>query len=293
MAIDRGILEQQLQALGEGSRWWDTRELRDLPAVLDPNERILAISRGKIARVRWLRRTWLIVVTERRLLCLRSGTRTSWRQLEVSARHVERVSLRLGLFRARLVVQASDHTYRLLVPKADAYKLEGVLAGLVTSAKVSRPGFAPTRMVGRMIDHVLALPAVAMSPESPKALPSPPRPKEAPPDERIQSMEGELEQLRQQVDFLEDLLRQRQPSPERGARAQAEGAPARRTPAGRTRQPEREERPERTEASARGEQPERAERPEREERGGGARQERGPSRPGTPAVPGDVSADPA
>lgn len=214
MSIDRGAIEQQLQALGEGSRWWDTRELRDLPAVLDADERILAISRGKIARIRWLRRAWLIVVTERRLLCIRSGPRTSWRQLEVGATQIVRVSLRVGLFRGRVLVHAADHTYRLLVPKGDAYKLEGALAGLATSGKSVAPGFAPTRMVHRMLDHVLALPAVAMNPELPKP-PGPSRPKVDPAgrDERIQGMEGELQELRQQVDFLEDLLRQRHALP--------------------------------------------------------------------------------
>jgi hypothetical protein len=52
MGMDRGRIDQQLEALGEGSRWWDVRELRDLPAVLDADEEILAIARGKLARVR-------------------------------------------------------------------------------------------------------------------------------------------------------------------------------------------------------------------------------------------------
>lgn len=221
MSIDRGIIEQQLERLGEGSRWWDTRELRDLPAVLDSDERILAISRGKIARIRWLRRAWLIVVTERRLLCMRSGARTGWRQLELSAGQIIRVSLRVGLFRARVLVHAADHTYRLLVPKPDAYKLEAALAGLATAKSVA-PGFGPTRMVHRMIDHVLALPAVAMSPDLPKP-PGPPKPTPAASDERIQSMEGELQELRQQVDFLEDLLRQRHALPAKAAGGERAG----------------------------------------------------------------------
>lgn len=163
MPIDRGIIDQQLQALGESSRWWAQRELRDLPAVLDADEQILAISRGKIARVRWLRRPWLIVVTDRRLVCLRSGGGRGWRQFEVRADHVTRVALRVGPFRGRVVLVAGDRTYRFLVPKLDAYKLVTALSSFAASRPDSLRGFAPTRTFMRMVDHVLALPAAAFS----------------------------------------------------------------------------------------------------------------------------------
>lgn len=208
MPIDRGIIDQQLQALGESSRWWDQRELRDLPAVLDSDERILAITRGKIARLRWLRRSWLIVVTDRRLLCIRSGPRTSWRQLEVSADQITRVALRVGLFRGRVLVVAGGHTYRLLVPRFDAYRLVTALSGLGTSGSEAVVGFAPTRMVRRVMDHVLALPAAAFNPETPRVLPVPAIHSEM--EQRLSSMEEEVQELRRQIDFLEQLLRQRQ-----------------------------------------------------------------------------------
>ena len=131
MPIDRGTIDQQLRALGETSRW-DERELRDLPTVLHSDETILAISRGKIARLRWLRRSWLIVVTNERLLCLRSSGR-SWRQLEVSASQIARVALRIGVFRGRVIVLTTGSTYRLLVPRWDAYKLLTALSGLAQS----------------------------------------------------------------------------------------------------------------------------------------------------------------
>ena len=57
MPVDRGAIDQQLRALGEASRW-NERELRDLPAVLHADETILAISRGKLARLRWMRRSF-------------------------------------------------------------------------------------------------------------------------------------------------------------------------------------------------------------------------------------------
>jgi hypothetical protein len=216
MSIDRGSIEDQLQAIGEGTRWWDKREMRDLPDVLHPGERILAISRGKIARVRMLRRTWLIVVTDRRLLCLRSNSGTGWRQLEVGAAQLARVSLRVGPFRGRVRVQTgTDTTWRLLVPRPDAWKLESALAGLVSPGKHVPGGFGPVRMVHRVIEHVLALPAAALNPDEVRAIAAPP-PDNTENDARLEALEAEIHELRQQVDFLENLLRQRHPPLEQG-----------------------------------------------------------------------------
>jgi hypothetical protein len=210
MPIDRGVIDQQLGALGESRGWWEQREMRDLPAVLHADERILAIARGKIARVRWLRRSWLIVVTERRLLCLRSGNRQSWRQVEVNADQMTRVSLRIGPFRGRVVLAAGGYTYRLLVPRATGYKLLHALSSIGSPAREPLSGLRPTLMVRRVIDHVLALPAVALGPHE-REKPAPViKPGESVVDERVRSLESELDELRQQVDFLEQLLRQHQ-----------------------------------------------------------------------------------
>lgn len=211
MPIDRGVIDQQLQALRESSQWWDQREFRDLPAVLHSDESIVALSRGKIARVRWLRRTWLIVVTDRRIVCLRSAGRTGWRQLEVSAGQIERVALRVGLFRGRVLVIAGGQTFRLLVPRADAYKLMTALSTLGSHARDTFTGFGPTRIVRRVMDHVLALPAAALDPVGPRQIQAPPAPP-AVTEHRVQSLEDEVQELRQQVDFLEQLLRQRHPA---------------------------------------------------------------------------------
>lgn len=209
MPIDRGVIDQQLQALGESATWWNHRELRDLPAVLDADERILAIGRGKIARIRWLRRSWLIIVSDRRLLCMRSGARTSWRQLEVSADQISRVSLRVGVFRGRVLVAAGGHTYRLLVPRAVAYRLSTALTGLVRTGQERLTGFGPTRMVRRVIDHVLALPAAAFDPTTPAPAAAPVRIDTSQIERRCELLEDQVQELQRQVEFLEQLLRDR------------------------------------------------------------------------------------
>jgi hypothetical protein len=209
MPIDRGIIDQQLHSLHENSLWWEQRELRDLPAVLHPGERILAIARGKIARVRWLRRSWLIVVTDERLLCLRSR-RTSWVQLEVAGDQITRVAIRIGPFRGRVLVATSGHKYRLLVPRPAAYKILTALSTLGPRPSDMFTGFAPTRMVRRVMDHVLALPAAALTPYAPAQAPAPDT---SAMEERIEALATEVQELREQVEFLEQLLRDRHALP--------------------------------------------------------------------------------
>jgi hypothetical protein len=209
MPIDRGALDQQLQALGEGAKWWDERELRDLPGVLQPDEQILAVSRGKIARIRVLRRSWLIVVTNRRLLCMRSSGDPAWRQLEVHATQIARVSLRVGLFRGRVVVSTGTRKYRLLVPRDDAYRLLSALSMLAAPRNTGVTGFGPVLMVRRVMDHVLALPAAALSPGTQSA-PALHAPDHSEFEQRIQTLEDDVGELRRQVAFLEQLLADRQ-----------------------------------------------------------------------------------
>jgi len=210
MPIDRGVLDQQLQALGEGPRWWECRELRDLPNVLRAEERILAIGRGRVARVRILRREWLVLVTDERLLCIRSS-RATWRQLEVDASHISRTSIRVGPFRGRVIVNAQGRTLRLLLPRDEAHRIQHALARLNPPGSRTLPG-TPAGMVRQVFDHILALPAALDS----RMAPSPPPAQSALPpgalgrmEERMEAMEDQIQELRKQIEFLEQLLQRR------------------------------------------------------------------------------------
>ena len=214
MPIDRGIVDRQLQAIGEGPSWWEQRELRDLPSILQADENIVAISRGRVARIRWLRRTWLIVVTDRRLVCLRSARSAGWRQFEVAGSLITRVALRVGPFNGRVIIAAAGHTYRLLTPRSDAIRIFNALSAMAPQGRPEAPGFRPTLIARRVIDHVLALPAVALN-EPPTPPPPPPQPDPAV-DEHVRRLEDQLEEMRQQVEFLEQLVQQQQLLERRG-----------------------------------------------------------------------------
>ena len=211
MPIDRGILEKQLQAIGEGPRWWDCREMRDLPAVLRDREEMLAIASGKVARVRWLRRTWLIVVTDERVIFMRSGRR-AWRQMDIPADQLRRVTMRVGPFRGRVRIMAAGHKYQMLVTRDAAYKIVAAINSIASDLEQVK-GFGPTRIVRRVIDHVMALPVAVAEPVPgvlpPSTLPQLAAKASAPQDERVHDLESQIDDLQHQVKFLEDLLRER------------------------------------------------------------------------------------
>ena len=209
MPLDRGTIEQQLHALGESPRWWDRRELRDLPGALNADETIKAIAVGKLFRPRLLRRPWLIVVTNARLLCLCSGTRMSRRQIELLAGEITRVWSGMGVFRSRVVVLAGGEKYRLIVRRTDAFKLLAAISNLVQARPEPLHGAWPTAVAGRVVRHILALPTVALQPEQEKPVPPPAQTMD---EDRLAMLEDQVQRLQQQVDFLENLLRRRYPA---------------------------------------------------------------------------------
>ena len=205
--MNRGVLEKQLHALGESSSWWEHREMRDLPTVLHEDEEIRAIARGRLGRLRGPRPSWLMVVTDRRLVCLRSS-RTTWRQFEIGAQLISSITLRMRLFGGRLMIVTSDRSFRFQLHQADAQKLLTALARVANCGQDTLSG--PTQMVRRMVNHMLALPAATLNTYSMPRQPKQIEPKPAAPDERVHAMEERIQELQQQVEFLEQLLRQRQ-----------------------------------------------------------------------------------
>jgi len=209
MAMDRGVLDQQLRALGEGPNWWVQREMRDLPTVLRADEEIQAIARGRLGRLRGPRPSWLMVVTNERLLCLRSS-RSTWSQFEVTAQQINSVTLRIRLFGGRLLIVTSDRTFRFQIQQSDAQKLVNALARVASCGQDTLSG--PTHMVRRIVNHMLALPAAALNTYSEPRQPKVSAPLILEADQRVHMMEERIQELQQQVAFLEQLLRQRQAS---------------------------------------------------------------------------------
>jgi hypothetical protein len=183
MPVDKQVVESQLAAIGEIDRWWNTAEARLLPDILGSEETILAVVDGKLReRIRRSRR-WLVVVTTHRLVALRGGRRLGRWQFEVPASELGSVSHHSGLLRTTVLLATPDQKYRLRVQKRDASRFVTAL-----SALMNRGGSRNASIQ-------------AASPSSGSAAV----------DDRIDLLEDEIARLREQLDFMENLLRRRMP----------------------------------------------------------------------------------
>jgi hypothetical protein len=212
MPVDRSAIDAQLREIGEGERWWEQREFRDLPYILHPDERILGITIGKLLgrrRPRVRAGRWLIVATGQRILCLDQG-RFARKQVEIPLAHILRLSQGTGLRSHQITIETPDRRYRIRIPKADAYRFAGAIATLVPTPRQQRlhPDLEPLAWVPG-ITTVAALPGVAGLLSKVSSL-SPPDHASREQVERLEAvvdrLQEDVERLQQQVSFLENLL---------------------------------------------------------------------------------------
>ncbi len=214
MPIDRGAIDAQLREIGEGERWWEQREFRDLPHILHADEQIRGIINARLLgpwRRPRLRRSgrWLVVVTNLRLVCLKQE-RFGRKQVEVAAGQITRLQENSRLRAYDITLETQQQRYRIRIPKEDAFRFSRALAPLLPDTPVQQlhPALQEWSWVPG-IETIAALPGVGGIVSKASLL--------APPDtasraqvERLEAaveqLQGHVERLQQQVTFLEDLL---------------------------------------------------------------------------------------
>jgi hypothetical protein len=216
MPVDRGSIDAQLREIGEGERWWEEREFRDLPYVLHPDERLRALVMGRVTSAGiggWRsRKRWLVVVTDRRLVFLQQD-RFARRQVEIAAGEITRIhqSSRFRTFQIR--VDTSRGRWRVRIARADALRISGALAALLPQPlhPVFPPDLEPLAWIPG-ITTVASIPAFAGI-VSKVSLLSPPDYASRGHLERLEAqierLQGDVDRLQQHVDFLENLLQSR------------------------------------------------------------------------------------
>jgi len=216
MPIDRGSIDAQLRDIGEGDRWWEQREFRDLPYVLQPDERILALANGRVLLRRRPRLRsgppWLVVITSQRLICLRQE-RFARRQVEYAWDQVTGLDHRSRLRSYEIRVTTPTGRVRVRIAPGDAFRFLGALAPLAPQ------GAGPRRPVD--LEPLAWIPGIATVAELPVlrgivsrvAILSPPDYASRAQVERLEATVAQLQQevgyLQQNVAFLEELLEQR------------------------------------------------------------------------------------
>jgi hypothetical protein len=214
MPVDRGAIDQQLRDIGEGDRWWEHREFRDLPHVLHADERIRGLAHGKLLGPRGPRllpaARWLLVATDQRLLCMRQE-RFARKQVEIASGQITRIRASTRLRTVQLLLETPQARYRIRIPKEDAFRFAAALDPLVPEAQRLEGGAAGRSWLPG-VSTIAALPGVSGLVSK---MSGPPAPELAPRDkvERVEAaverLQTEVERLQQQVKFLEDLLQTR------------------------------------------------------------------------------------
>lgn len=204
MPIDRGAIDAQLRDIGEGERWWEQREFRDLPHILHPEEQIRGIVDGNVLGRRRPRllatRGWLIVATSQRLICLKKE-RAGRREVDVPWDYVAGLEHRSRLRGVQITLYTARQTYRIRVQKEDAFRFIGAITPLVPQRAAGAPVLAVPAATGLsgLLSRVTALPGPEYATAEDLARV----------EAAVERLENQVERLQSHVEFLENLLEKR------------------------------------------------------------------------------------
>jgi hypothetical protein len=178
-------------------RWSDREEVHALPEILRPAEGLVAVGSGTVVKsARLAQSNWLVVLTDRRLLCLKGRAAVGRKVVDMPASQIRSVETS-GLFRKTLSLETDFGTLRVgSLTKSFAKELvEGLTA--VMGAFSDTPGGAG------------ALPNAELA--------TPDRSKAGPPgdsreaahalEDAVGALEEKVEELTDRVAFLEELVR--------------------------------------------------------------------------------------
>src|SRR5688572_20709652 len=134
MPVDRSAIDAQLREIGEGERWWECREFRDLPHILHPDEQMRGLVLGKLLASRLPRMRpvgrWLLVATTHRLICLRQE-RYARKEVDVPAGQITRLKQSTRFRSHQITLTTPKRTYKIRVARDEAFRFVGALAPLV------------------------------------------------------------------------------------------------------------------------------------------------------------------
>lgn len=213
MPVDRGEIDAQLREIGEGERWWEQREFRDLPYILHADETIRGLANARILgrvrpRVRPGRR-WLVVVTSERVICLRQE-RFARKQIDIAPGQVAYVAQKSRLRSHQITIDTAQRRYRMRIPKDEAFRFGAALVSILPKAAGPQlhPDLEPLSWIPG-VKTVATLPGMANI----VSLLSPPDNPGQGKVERLEAavdrLQADVDRLQQQVAFLEDLLEKR------------------------------------------------------------------------------------
>lgn len=127
MPVDKRQVEEQLSALGDFHRFFTSKEIRYLPQVLVEGEVIHGITSGFYES-----KTWIIVITNMRLVFLDKGMLFGLKQVDMPLSQIDSISHKTGLLFGEIKVATASGAKTIgSITKRDVVKIASIIAGLV------------------------------------------------------------------------------------------------------------------------------------------------------------------
>ncbi len=122
---------EQMKALGTFDTFFTKKEIKYLPEILRPGETLKAMTSGMLDA-----NTWLITVTDQRVIFLDKGMIWGLKQLEIPLKAITGVILKTGLMFGGINITAASVTHAItMIPKGDVKKVTDTISILVQTVK--------------------------------------------------------------------------------------------------------------------------------------------------------------
>lgn len=126
MPVEKRVVEQQLEALGDFQRLFTAKEIRFLPQVLIDGETIYGLTSGFYEG-----KSWIVVVTDMRIVFLDKGMFYGLKQIDMPLSHISSVSHKTGFFLGEITVATAGGARTIAkIKKREVLKISTLISTL-------------------------------------------------------------------------------------------------------------------------------------------------------------------
>lgn len=130
MPVEKNVVDEQLARLGTYGRWFTRKERNHLHEILAPGETIHALTSGVTDG-----NTWLVTVTDRRVVFLDVGMFYGLKQMELPISKITGVTHKTGLLFGEITVEAADsHKHIEKILNDDVVRVAQAISEVVSLA---------------------------------------------------------------------------------------------------------------------------------------------------------------
>jgi hypothetical protein len=131
MPVEKKTVDEQIAALGHFDKWFTKKERNYLHEIMAPGERIYAMTSGILDG-----NTWLVTVTDNRVLFLDKGMIYGLKQMEFPLSQISAVSYKSELFYGNIEVSTAGGKKLISrITKKDVQKVAQIISDLINKSR--------------------------------------------------------------------------------------------------------------------------------------------------------------